>query len=108
MPTPLSRRLFLRRTLVAIGLGVPALALAKTANRKLSKRAVHYQTHPKGRKMCGMCRFFMPAVGHSNGLMMGGMKANGTMASGHCLKVAGRITPMGYCVLFTPRRRAAP
>ncbi len=108
MPTHLSRRLFLRSTLVTIGLALPAMALAKAVHQKLSKASVHYQTHPNGHKMCGMCRFFVPAVGHSNGLMMGGMKANGTMAPGHCLKVTGPITPMGYCVLFTPRRRAHP
>ena len=56
--------------------------------------------------MCGMCRFFAPTKGHSKGLMMGGMKANNTMAFGHCQKVAGRITPMGYCVSFAPRTHA--
>lgn len=108
MPKQASRRLFLRRAFATIGLAWPALALAKTAPAKLSKATVHYQTHPKGHEMCGMCGFFVPAEGHANGLMMGGMKANGTMALGHCQKVAGRITPMGYCVLFTPRTHIKP
>lgn len=108
MPTQASRRLFLRRAFAAVGLALPAWVLAKTTHGKLSKAAVHYQTHPKGHEMCGMCRFFIAATGHSNGLMMGGMKANGTMAPGHCQKVAGRVTPMGYCVLFTPRHRTSP
>lgn len=33
-------------------------------------------------------------------MMMRGMKANGAMAPGHCARVAGRISPMGYCLLF--------
>lgn len=105
MPTSLSRRLFLRRSLVTIGLTLPAIALAKTTQPKLSKATVHYQTHPNGHKMCGMCQFFEPSGGQADGSMMGGMK-HGAMATGHCLKVAGQITPMGYCVLFTPRRKA--
>jgi hypothetical protein len=84
-------------------LALPMAATAKKSAPKASKASVRYQDHPKGRDVCGRCRFFLPAVGHSNGLMMQGTKANGTLAIGHCTKVAGRIAPMGYCILYTPR-----
>lgn len=103
MAKPLSRRHFLRRTVAAAMLALPMVATAKKSPPKASKASVHYQDHPKGRAMCGRCRFFVPAVGHSNGMMMQGIKTNGTLAIGHCTKVAGRIAPTGYCILYTPR-----
>ena len=103
MARPISRRHFLRRTAAAAMLALPMAATAKKSAPKASKASVRYQDHSKGRDVCGRCRFFLPAVGHSNGLMMQGTKANGTLAIGHCTKVAGRIAPMGYCILYTPR-----
>ncbi len=43
--------------------------------------------------MCARHRFFLPAVGYSNGMIMQGMKAKGTMALGRCACVAGRVSP---------------
>ncbi len=103
MKNPLSRRRFLRTMLTTAGCALPGVTVARAATLRLAKVIVHYQDQPKGHDMCGMCRFFLPAVGHSNGMMMQGLKPTGTMAMGHCVKVAGRISPMGYCVLFTPR-----
>ena len=102
MTKRVSRRQFLRHALATAVIALPVAAIAKPPP-KASKASVRYQDHPKGREMCGRCRFFLPAVGHSNGMMMQGMKANGTMAIGHCTRVVGRISPMAYCILFTPR-----
>jgi len=81
--------------------GVP-LILVSTAEAKASKSAVHYQDYPKGMKMCHMCKFYISAGG-GRSHMGGGMMGQGMMAAGACQVVEGRISPMGYCDLYSPR-----
>lgn len=83
-----------------------ARSMAETHPAKASKAAVHYQDHPNQGRTCGMCKYFiMPAGGMDGGMMgqMGPMQGRHMMAPGHCRLVAGRISPMGYCDLYTAR-----
>lgn len=79
-----------------------ARTVAETPAAKASKASVHYQNHPKQGRMCGMCKYFIMPAGGMGG-MMGQMHGQGMMAGGGCRLVAGRISPMGYCDLYTPR-----
>lgn len=88
-----------------------SLSLATLASSKLafgaSKTAqatVHYQDHPLQGKMCGMCRFFIPdgATAPGKGMMGSGMAGMKGCKSGTCQLVAGKISPMGYCILYSP------
>jgi hypothetical protein len=113
----ISRRTWLKKAAIfttAAGV-LPVLSSASLAEAKVSKSVVHYQDHPKGMQMCGMCKFFIPAGGDHGGMgsgMMGesgmmmrpGMMGRGMMGAGTCELVAGRISPMGYCDLYAPRR----
>ena len=101
--TPSPRRAWLKK---AFFFSVAAAALPKVAfgDSKAAQAAVHYQDHPVPGKMCGMCRFFIPhgATSPGKGMMgssMSGMKA---CAEGTCQVVAGKISPMGYCTLYSP------
>ena len=74
---------------------------------KTAQAAVHYQDHPAQGKMCGMCRFFIPdgAAGSGKGMMgssMSGMSGMKGCKSGTCQLVAGKISAMGYCILYSP------
>ncbi len=114
-PKRFSRRAWLKRAIVT-GSVLSAHPLlirsAKAASTpKLAKATVHYRNHPKGRKMCGMCTHFIPPGGTAERGMMGGMDQGmmgtmgpGMMKDGTCQLVQGRITPMGYCVLYVPAR----
>ena len=55
---------------------------AKTveAQRRVSKRYALYRNRPNGRQRCGGCRYFRDP--------------------GSCVRVEGRISPMGYCDLY--------
>ena len=106
-----SRRLWL--TLIAAAAGMPPLApYTSSAQGKAGKSVVHYRDYPKGRQMCGMCKFFegrgMMGSGMGGGMMMdGGMRGGGMMGrgmmSGECEVVEGRISPMGWCDLYARR-----
>ncbi len=54
--------------------------------------------------MCGMCRFFIPdgATAPGKGMMGSGMAGMKGCKSETCQLVAGKINPMGYCVLYSP------
>ena len=99
----LSRRAWLKAVIMTAS-GAAALPLlgraAKAAPVKVSKAIAHYQDHPNGRKMCGMCRYFIPTGGTAGHGMMGGAMGPGMMQEGHCQVVLGRVSPRGYCVLF--------
>ena len=77
---------------------------------KTAQAAVHYQDHPAQGKMCGMCRFFIPdgVTAPGKGMMgsamsgMSGMSGMKGCKSGTCQLVAGKISPMGYCILYSP------
>jgi hypothetical protein len=108
----ISRRSWLKKAavLAAAAGAPPALSSESLAEAKVSKSTAHYQDHPKGMQMCGMCKYFVSAGGGVMGSgmmrMMGtGMMVRGMMRNGACELVAGRISPMGYCDLYAPRQR---
>ena len=103
----MSRRTWLRNiAVVAMSAALPAAAAPAAVQggkkKKVAKAAVHYQDRPDAGKMCGMCRYFIPAGGVAGHGMMGGMMGPEMMAEGSCQVVEGHISPMGYCVLYTP------
>lgn len=48
---------------------------------KISQAAARYQDHPNGTELCGGCPYFIQ--------------------SGGCVMVEGKISPNGWCPLFT-------
>jgi hypothetical protein len=117
----LSRRTWLRKTvLFTAAIGAPSLlgSPASSSQGKASKSVVHYRDYPKGMQMCGMCKLFegsgmmsdgmmgrgMMAGGMMGGGMMGGGMMDRGMMAGECEVVEGRISPMGWCDLYAPRR----
>jgi len=80
----LSRRRFLDRTargsIALAGLGLAAGSRA--AQDKIPQSTVAYQDHPKNGQKCSACMYWQ-----------GGNR---------CSKVAGKISPQGWCVLFVP------
>ena len=83
-----------------------SLMLASTAaEAKASKAAVHYRDYPSGMQMYHMCKFYNGGGGRRGGMggaCMGGGSMMGMMGAGACEVVAGRISPMGWCDLYTP------
>lgn len=113
-----SRRAWLKTAVVTVS-AVAAYPLVDrravaAVQPKLAKAVVHYQDHPNGRKMCGMCVHFIPPGGTAGHGMMGAMGPGmmgtrqtmgpGMMKDGTCQLVQGRIAPMGYCILYAPVR----
>ncbi|HET9114148.1 MAG TPA: hypothetical protein VFN66_09820 [Burkholderiales bacterium] len=98
----LSRRIWLRK-IFAISVAIPVSSKAVFGASKIAQVAVHYQIRPAQGKMCGMCRFFIPDGATAPGKgMMGSMTGMNGCQSGTCKLVAGKISPMGYCVLYSP------
>ena len=103
-----SRRIWLRYIAVVTAAAsmpsLPEAAVAAPASeaKKVTKESVHYQDRPNAGRMCGMCKFFIPQGGVAGHGMMGGMMGPAMMASGTCQLVEGSISPMGYCILYTP------
>ncbi len=100
------RRLWLKKVLF---LSLATLTSSKVGfgASKTAQAAVHYQAHPAQGKMCGMCRFFIAdgATAPGKGMMGSGMSGMSGMKgceSGTCQLVAGKISPMGYCILYSP------
>ena len=97
------RRIWLRKV---FSLSLATLVSSKLAfgAGKTPKVNVHYQDHPAQGKMCGMCRFFIPdgATAAGKGMMGSGMAGMKGCKSGTCQLVAGKISPMGYCILYSP------
>ena len=86
--TPLRRRALLRYAVGAAG-GVAiccAMLNATTAAPKISKKAVAYQDHPDGDKLCVKCAQFQPPDA--------------------CKMVEGSISPQGSCRIFVPIRQS--
>ncbi|GAB6077836.1 hypothetical protein [Hydrogenobaculum acidophilum] len=98
----MDRRSFIK--LIAIGF-IPFISKAYELSALETKSAVKYQSHPHDGEMCCMCKFFIPS-GYSSPHpchmgMMGSMgMMGGGMMNAKCQVVAGRISPMGWCVLF--------
>ena len=99
----ISRRFWLKRlALLSAAAGMPALSSSTNAEAKASKAAVHYRDYPKRMQMCHMCKFYESAGGARSGMMGGGMMGGGMMGgAGACQVVDGRISPMGWCDLYT-------
>jgi hypothetical protein len=49
-----------------------------------------------------MCKFYIPRGGQAGSGMMGGQMGPGMMGAASCELVEGRISPMGWCVLYQP------
>jgi hypothetical protein len=84
----ISRRALLQRAAIIAG-GATVLTQiitatnAKAAVTKISQRAAHYQSNPKGEKNCGDCANFDAPLS--------------------CKLVEGRIGDEGWCKLFVPK-----
>ncbi len=108
----LSRRCLLTNaTVFTVTAGASSLLpCPSSAQGKASKAAVQYRDYPKQGEMCGICKFFIPAGGRRGGMgggmmgggMMGGGMGPGMMGAGTCQVVEGRISPMGWCMLYAP------
>jgi hypothetical protein len=81
-PTDVSRRsVLLQGALCATGVATILVANVESAKAaKLPQTAVAYRTKPNGDKQCSNCKFFT--------------------APDSCQKVAGKIDPKGYCILW--------
>lgn len=55
-----------------------------TKSKKVSKASVNYQTKPNGEKKCSGC-------------------ANFIASSNMCKRVQGKVSPEGYCGLWSPK-----
>jgi hypothetical protein len=103
--TKISRRTWLTKTVLftAAAGESPLLPYPSSAEEKgkASKSVAQYQDHPNRMRMCGMCKFFISADGRRGGMMGHGMMGGGMMAAGSCEVVEGRISPMGFCVLYS-------
>jgi hypothetical protein len=106
-----SRRQCIERLLTLPGLvGFAAPGAAETA-AKVTKVAARYRDRPNAMQMCGMCKFYIPPGGRAGSGMMGGQMGPGMMGgqmgpgmigAGTCELVEGRISAMGWCVLYHP------
>jgi hypothetical protein len=107
----LSRREWIARLSSVVGLVGLMRQTAHTEETptKVTQEAAQYQDHPNHMQMCGMCKFYIPTGGQARGGMMGrqarGCMMGSQMAAGTCKVVEGRISPMGWCVLYQPNSR---
>ncbi len=76
---------------------VPAAALAigyahneAEAAAKSPQSAVQYQNKPKNGVKCAQCRFYLA-------------NKKSPKADGACSVVAGKISPNGWCVVYSPK-----
>jgi len=94
----ISRRNWLKGVAVfSAAAGAPLMLASIHAEAKVIKAAVHYRDHPNGMQMCHMCKYYIASGGRS-----AGMSCMGMMGTGACQVVQGRISPMGWCDLYTP------
>jgi hypothetical protein len=101
----ISRRTWLKGAALYFTTVAVPLMLSTNADAKAGKAAVHYRDHPNGMQMCHMCKFYLAGSGRRSGMggmCMGGGSMMGMMGAGACQVVAGRISPMGWCDLYTP------
>ena len=85
----LSRRRLLQSALV-VGATAPLLLSrqALAGGAQMTKKVAQYQDQPKDNKDCSKCRFFEKP---KNGEKVGA-----------CQLVQGKISPQGYCMLYSP------
>lgn len=87
---PSRRELFKKGAIAAVGLAVAGVALsAESAAAKMSQQGAMYQPKPHANQKCSGCARFKPG-------------ATAT-ADGSCAIVDGKISPNGWCVMFTPK-----
>jgi hypothetical protein len=81
-PTKLSRRsVLLQGALCATGVATILVANIDSAKAdKLPQKSAGYQPTPKGDRECSNCKLFI--------------------APDECQKVAGKVSPHGYCLLY--------
>jgi len=81
LPAEVSRRsVLLQGALCASGVATVLAASVEVASAALPQSAVAYRTKPNGTKECDNCKFFKEP--------------------NSCQKVAGKISPKGYCILW--------
>ena len=86
----ISRRYFLTSA-AGVMAGLVVETTTAEARAKVSKAAARYQDRPRGAERCGRCRNFRGPDG--------------------CVRVEGRISPDGWCRLYSaklPGKGAAP
>ena len=83
----ISRRGLLRRAALIAGggalMGAAGAASSASAQQKMAQTIAHYQAAPKGAARCDKCAQFQ--------------------APGSCKLVDGKISPSGWCMLFTAK-----
>lgn len=105
-PEPISRRAWIKKVIFMASTSMLypftgwLTADAVVASKKVSKVLARYQNRPHDGKMCKMCRYFISPDGRSGRAGMGGMMKEGT-----CQLVNGQISPMGYCIFYTPTQK---
>jgi hypothetical protein len=86
----LSRASLLRR-IAAAPIAIGALAALRSEADAIAmghtpQAAVQYQTKPKNGQQCSQCKFYI------NGKTK--------TSTGACTQIAGKISPMGWCVVY--------
>ncbi len=80
------RRLLQNVTMAPVVIGA-FTALQTEAEAKAPQLAVLYRSKPHGNKRCDECKFYISNTKHRT-------------SNGRCKRVAGSISPNGYCVLW--------
>jgi len=87
---PSRRELFKKGAVAAVGLAVAGAVLrAEPAAAKMSQAGAMYQPKPHGKQKCSACARFTPGPTPA--------------VDGSCAIVAGKISPEGWCVMYTPK-----
>jgi hypothetical protein len=98
----ISRRTWLKGLALFSAAGMPALLASTSAKSQASKAAVRYRDYPKGMQMCHMCKFYIAGTRGRSGMGCMGGSMMSMMGTGACQVVEGRISPMGWCDLYSP------
>ena len=87
---PSRRELFKKGAVAAVGVAVAGVALSvESAAAKMTQAGAMYQPKPHGNQKCSVCARFTPGPTPT--------------ADGTCAVVDGKISPDGWCVMFTPK-----
>jgi len=84
-----SRRNFQKKIGLIAALAAPAVFVRRArADDLVSPDSVSYQATPSDGSHCSLCKNFIPGATSA--------------AMGTCKVVAGSVSPMGYCLAFSP------